>query len=68
MGMIITIPDIKGSPLLVDGNITDPLQATSYTIHYKGKQYVDCQTTISFGKPGAKKWFDGTRLNHIKSK
>lgn len=62
-GLPITIPDINGIPLHINDEIVDPLQASSYTVEYAGKQSSRCKTTIRFKKAGAKKWFDGNKIN-----
>lgn len=60
LGVIVTIPEIHGYPLIIDNKISDPLQRESYTVHYKGIQYADCKTTITLSKRNSKKWFKGS--------
>ena len=66
MGSIITIRDIRGNPLYLGDKISDPLQGDNYVVEFKGKQYIDCKTTIKFQKPTAKKYFDAEYLNGAK--
>ncbi|XP_065680991.1 uncharacterized protein LOC100209120 isoform X2 [Hydra vulgaris] len=66
MGAIITIPDISGRPFYLGDKISDPLQGDNYVVEFKGKQYIDCKTTIRFQKATAKKYFDFEYLNNTK--
>ncbi|XP_057310436.1 L-tyrosine decarboxylase-like [Hydractinia symbiolongicarpus] len=59
LGVIITIPEIPGRPLEIRGSIADPLQRDTYTVSFKGVQYADCETTITFANQNAKKYFNG---------
>ena len=45
------INELSGEPLIdADDKIVDPLQNTSYTGHYRGKQYASCVTKLEIGK------------------
>ncbi|XP_057310437.1 L-tyrosine decarboxylase-like [Hydractinia symbiolongicarpus] len=59
LGVIITIPEIPGRPLEINGSIVDPLQGDGYPVSFMGVQYKECRTAIKFFKKNAKKHFDG---------
>ena len=56
MGTLISIPDIPGEPLIIDGEITDPLQQDSYTVKFRGKEFADSVTTIKMFNDESRIW------------
>ena len=59
-GLVVKIPDISGSPTVIDGKITDPMKRNRYTIKFIG---IDGEEIESNVKIGRKIWFDGTAIN-----
>ena len=62
LGMIVELPALPGTPLVIDGNVTDPLQTNHYTAEYRGRQFAQCVTSLSVGT-NSKVYFDSQYLN-----
>ena len=64
LGLIVELPAIPGTPLMIEGKVADPLQASQYTAKYRGRQYADCVTSLSVGHSESKVYFDSEYLNN----
>ena len=62
LGLIVTLPEIDGTPLRVDGQIIDPMMQTSYKGEYRGRQYAECVTSLLVSEAN-KVYFDVNYLN-----
>ena len=63
LGLVVTLPEIDGTPLETSDGIVDPLQNTSYDAEYRGKQYALSVTSLKISNADAKIYFDSTNLN-----
>jgi len=63
-GIEVQIEGMQGKPKVIDG-IVDPLDAGSYTIHYKGKQACESKTLVRLAQRNAKVWFESSRINQL---
>jgi len=62
-GILITIPALPGSPLELDGEMSDPLQNDQYTFEYIGKNNKKLKSTLNIRGDQAKIWTDFKELN-----
>ena len=63
LGMIVELPALPGTPLVIDGKVTDPLQTNHYAAKYRGRQFAQCVTSLSVGANDSKVYFDSKYLN-----
>ncbi|XP_066919495.1 uncharacterized protein [Clytia hemisphaerica] len=63
LGLTVVLPAIPGTPLTVDGKIIDPLQTSQYGGKYRGRQFVECTTSLLVSGENCKVYFDSEYLN-----
>ncbi|KAL4225690.1 hypothetical protein ACF0H5_016379 [Mactra antiquata] len=58
LGIDVTINNLEGKPLYIDGKIVDPLQLQEYSISYISIGGIIAQSTIYMTNDDAKVWFN----------
>ncbi|KAL4225697.1 hypothetical protein ACF0H5_016386 [Mactra antiquata] len=58
LGIDVTINNLEGKPLYIDGKIVDPLQLQEYSISYSSIDGIIAQSTIYMTNDDAKVWFN----------